>query len=121
MGSSFFSKGFQGIDPIGQLVGKISGPNSWFARMSSYDPIVSSGAGKFIAPASHNVGVQYSQRHTDMNPTATAANYPTPYANVTPTLADANSQYVKAAQAQAQQKAQQQQPGQATPYGYTGY
>lgn len=118
MGSTFF----KGIDPIGQLAGSLAGKNSWFARMSSYDPIISSGAGKVIAPAAHDVGVQYSQRHTDMNPAATAANFPTPYAGVAPSLADANNGYVRAAQAQAQAKQQQNPQAYGTAgYGYTGY
>lgn len=60
MGSTFFR---QGLDPIGSVMGKFAGNNSWLARMTSYDPVMSSGVGKFMNPSMYARGQAYSQRH----------------------------------------------------------
>lgn len=127
--------GLQGIvnsvDPMYNISGKtvldpatLAGRNSWIAKEASYDPLMRSGAGKYIDPSAANVGQQYAARH-DVTST------PTPFAGVNPTLQDANNQYnpasfvqqsQKFAQAQQQQRPQQQQTGWGTgTYGGATY
>lgn len=102
MGSNFFQKA---INPAGaifgnnSILGKIggsmtegpaafAGPNSFIAKESHYDPLMGSSAGAYINPAAHAAGVAYGNR---LNVGST----PTPFAGVTPTLADANAGYVQ--------------------------
>lgn len=92
MGSFFNS--IAKLDPIQQLAGK----NSFVAKMDSYDPLMKN----------TDLGQAYANRHN------TGPQAPTPYAGITPTLADANSGYQAPAPAsayvqQAQRVAQQQQ------------
>jgi hypothetical protein len=119
MGSSFLRSA---LDPIGSTISRFAGPNSFYAKANAYDPLMSSPVGKFMSPGNYNVGQQYANRHNDPNPVATAAQRPTPYAGVDPTLRDANAGYVNAAnQAVAQRNKTWQQGSfgspQGSPYG----
>jgi hypothetical protein len=135
MGTSFFQRalmpwkgGVQGavdsIDPVYQVTGKtamdpvtFAGPNSWLSKESSYDPLIQSGAGKYINPAAVNAGQAYSNRNV-------VPSTPTPFAGSTPTLQDATNGYLQAAQQATAQK--QQAPAvagvqQQNPYGSYGW
>lgn len=96
-----------GLDPIGSTVARFSGPNSWFAKESGYDPLISSSVGKFIEPGAHDLGQQYVNRH---NPADGNWGAPGMYAGQAPTLQGANQNYVRAAQAA-------QSGNQVNPYG----
>jgi hypothetical protein len=130
MGSNFFQRAFtpwhggvQGLvasaDPTYTVSGKsvldpatLAGPNSWVSKEASYDPLMQSGAGKYIDAAGAQAGQNYSNRNV-------VTSTPTPFANVTPTLTDATNRYVQATQ-QAM-KAQPQAQQQSNPYGSYGW
>lgn len=128
MGSSFFkpANGFVrgALDPIGTIVGQIAqkaGPNSWFAKMNAYDPIVSSGVGKVLNPQAHQLGQEYANRH---NPADGNWGTPGAYAGQDPTLRAANAGYVNAANGAVNQAnkvwqtgQQPNQQNQQNPYG----
>lgn len=135
MGTNFFQRavmpwrgGVQGlvdsVDPTYTVTGKtvldpatIAGPNSWISKEASYDPLMQSGAGKYIDAAGAQAGQNYSNRNV-------VTSTPTPYAGVTPTLPDATSGYVQAAQRVAAQKQQPAVAGaqqQNNPYGSYGW
>lgn len=103
MGSNFFR---QSLDPVGAIVSKVAGPNSWIAKETSYDPLGSSPVAKELSPGMYAMGQAYADRNKDMNPAGTAAMYPTPYAGVAPTLANASAGYINASQLAAQKAAQ---------------
>jgi len=88
---------FKAID----VPGKLMGSNSWTARMTAYDPLMKTGVGKTLAPNAYDKGQQYASTHFNQE-----KNIPGPYAGITPTLNDANNQYLVATQ-KAQQANQQ--------------
>lgn len=65
------------LDPIQQLAGK----NSFIAKQDSYDPLMKN----------TDLGQAYANRHN------TGPQAPTPYAGITPTLADAAAGYKSSA------------------------
>lgn len=67
------------------------GSNSFFSKLYTYDPLQHLGVSKYIDPAANAIlgGGKYS--------TSSGPGTPGPYAGVTPTLADANAGYVRAA------------------------
>lgn len=67
------------------------GSNSFFSKLYTYDPLNHLGVGKYLDPAMNAIegGGKYS--------TSSGSGTPGPYAGVTPTLADANAGYVRAA------------------------
>jgi hypothetical protein len=114
MGSSFLR---QGLDPIGSVISHFAGPNSGFAKLAGYDPLISSSVGKFMSPGAYNLGQQYINRR---NPPAGYQPAPTPYAGQDPTLRDANAGYVNAANQAVEQRNKAFQQGSASqgnPYG----
>lgn len=95
------------VDPMYQATGKtildpatLAGKNSWLAKESSYDPLMKSGAGKYIDPAAASAGQAYANRNVVSNPVGA-------FAGTQPTLANAQNQYLRVAQAQAQPQKQQ--------------
>jgi hypothetical protein len=135
MGSNFFQRAFEpwkngvqgivnSVDPAYTLAGKtvldpatLAGKNSWIAKEASYDPLMKSGAGKYIDPSAANVGQQYAARH-DVTST------PPAFAGVNPTLQDATNGYQPASYVQQSQKfaqAQQQQRPQQNLWGSGNY
>lgn len=73
------------------------GSNSFFSKLYTYDPLQHLGISKYIDPAANAIlgGGKYS--------TSSGPGTPGPYAGVTPTLADANAGYVRAAAGAQQQ------------------
>lgn len=67
------------------------GSNSFFSKLYTYDPLQHLGVSKYLDPAADKIlgGGKYS--------TSSGPGTPGPYAGVTPTLADANAGYVRAA------------------------
>lgn len=88
MGTTFFRSGF---DPLGSLVGRFNGNNSWLSRMTSYDPLMSSSVGKAINPQLYAEGQAYANRRN------APAGY-TPTYGGPASLAGANTGYVAASQ-----------------------
>lgn len=137
MGSNFFQRavmpwrgGVQGVvdslDPTYTVAGKtildpatIAGPNSWISKEASYDPLMQSGAGKYVDAAGAQAGQNWKARYN-------VPSTPTPFQNVTPDLTDATNGYVQATRAAMaqQQPLRPQQNAQATqqnPYGSYGW
>jgi len=83
MGSNFFKSA---LDPLGGLVGRIAGPNSFLAKTASHDPIVGGPVGKVLNP---NMYANAQAYRAATHPVTTQG----PYAGVTPTLAMANAGY----------------------------
>jgi len=128
MGSKFLNP-VNAIDP-GAIASLFGNRNSGFlARMSSYDPLVSSSAGKYLAPAEHDAGQAYTASHLRNTGDAQGK----PLAGVAPTLGDALNSYQQPAAAPPpvrpgvpfQPVAPQPKVGMLTPqqqlYGSTGY
>jgi len=75
------------------IPGRLIGSNSFVGRATAYDPLMNSGVGKVLAPNAYDKGQQYAATHFNQE-----KNIPGPYAGITPTLQDANNQYVLATQ-----------------------
>jgi hypothetical protein len=65
--------------------------NSFLAKMYTYDPMNQLGVSKYVDPVATKLFGNYSK--------SSGPGTPGPYAGITPTLADANNGYVKAAAA----------------------
>lgn len=87
MGTSFIGKA---LDPIGSTISHFAGPNSWFAKMNSNDPLVNSPIGQKMLGANYQLGREYANRN---NPADGNWGTPGAYAGQTPTLAAANAGY----------------------------
>lgn len=136
MGSNFFQRAFtpwhggvQGVvnsvDPTYTVSGKtvldpatIAGPNSWISKEGSYDPLMNSGAGKYVDAAGAQAGQNWKNRNV-------VTSTPTPFSGVTPTVQDATNRYVQATQ-QAQSSIYGGAPAaqakqQSNPFGSYGW
>lgn len=83
--------------------------NSFFGKLSTYDPLNHLTNGKFgqiagdVAMTVDPVGGALFKKLGNSYSTSSGPGTPGPYANVAPTLADANAGYVRAAAGAAQQ------------------